>query len=193
MKYPKALTGVRLFVPAEILCVIVSLLTFIIVILVNNIDFTNMQQTDVLINRLAVGYLLVNIFSIIAFVLKLVGFQIARKDERQFRNFSVFVDSSGYQSSVVLFHAAQIVDIKLDTHQRIQYFFTIFFYLGILGKVQDTVRTYNSFISIFFAGRIFPLSDQTQSSGDFFTLIIHIAFFNYLVKKYQFKVITDIL
>ena len=85
MKYPKALTGVRLFVPAEILCVIVSLLTFIIVILVNNIDFTNMQQTNVLINRLAVGYLLVNIFSIIAFVLKLVGFQIARKDERQFR------------------------------------------------------------------------------------------------------------
>ncbi len=77
MKYPKALTGVRLFVPAEILCVIVSLLTFIIVILVNNIDFTNMQQTDVLINRL--------VFSIIAFVLKLVGFQIARKDERQFR------------------------------------------------------------------------------------------------------------
>jgi len=105
MKYPKALTGVKLFIPAEVLSMLAALIIFIMVIVVNNMDPSTAEENIVLVNRLAVGLVAINTLNVIAFVLNVIGFQIARKDERQFRK-SLFFSVIGIVFSVISFFTA---------------------------------------------------------------------------------------
>lgn len=105
MKYPKALTGAKLFVPAEVLCVFASLIEFIMEIIMSNVDASAAEENTILVNRLLVGLVAINALNLIAFVMKVIGFQIARKDERQFRK-SLFFSIIGIIFSVIFFFTA---------------------------------------------------------------------------------------